>query len=395
MFYVESWLFVHNLFDTRQVTKANQYFTLVNDKQMSIPDAAKAAFGLTVDQLNDALMKYLRGDHIQVTRYTFDHRVVESTKAKVRPLDSLEVRTILADLHLHEPDYQAQATRELDAIVAEDPTRADSQRALGYAYLRDRNLTKAAEHLQAAAHLGSTDPRVYFFTAELINDKDHSALGSPEVQKNLRRAIELDPQYADAFGMLGISLMNSGNYAEAESILTRAIALSPRNEGYRLDCAFAQLNQKKIAEAKASIAQVVNSANPEIASQAAQLLHQANEYEEWSRKSASADQHVVARPADRSDSSVDSEPAPSAPVGPTRVLFVKGTLLSVDCSAPPAAVLTVSGGKNTWKLRVANTVKLVLIGADKFSCDWSHKKVALNISPTSDDEGTVISLEVQ
>ena len=56
--------------------------------------------------------------------------------------------------------------------------------------------------------------------------------------------------------------------------------------------------------------------------------------------------------------------------------------------------MVTSGGK-TWKLTVANSDKVVLIGADSFSCAWSHKNVGLNVSPTSANEGRVVSLEIQ
>jgi hypothetical protein len=75
--------------------------------------------------------------------------------------------------------------------------------------------------------------------------------------------------------------------------------------------------------------------------------------------------------------------------------YIKGVLIGVDCSAPPAAMLTVTSSGKTWKLKVSDSNKVVLIGAEKFSCSWSHKNVALNFSPTSADEGKVVSLEIQ
>jgi hypothetical protein len=75
--------------------------------------------------------------------------------------------------------------------------------------------------------------------------------------------------------------------------------------------------------------------------------------------------------------------------------FLKGTIVSVDCSLPPAATLTVvSGGKN-WKMQVRNRKQVLLIGADSFSCSWSKQKVALNYRETGDATGNVISIEVQ
>jgi Flp pilus assembly protein TadD len=397
MFYVESWLFVHYLFDTRQITRASQYFTLTNNKQVPVPQAIQAAFGISVNQLNDALLDYFRKGKIQVIRYKFSQQIAAASQVTVRPLDQLDARTQLADMHLHEEDYQAQAVKELEGITTENPKQVEAQRALGYAYLEERNFPKATEHLQAAAKLGSKDPRVYFFTAELLNDQNPAAIGTPDVAENLRRAIELDPQYADAYAMLGVSLMNTGSYAQAESNLARAIALSPRNEVYRLNYAFSLLNQQKITEAKTALSYIAHSSNAEVATQANQLLQQVKEYEAHTTPGATASTASTAShlngPSSPAGIELASEPSP--PVAAVQMSYIKGVLVAVDCSAPPAALLTVTSGGKTWKLQIANSDKLVLIGADKFSCSWSHKNVALNFSPTSADEGRVVSLEIQ
>ena len=391
MFYLQSWLFVHYLFDTEQVSKAGQYFILTNNKRVPVPQAVQTAFGMSVDQLNEALFAYLRTNKLRIIRYNFKQQIVTATQATTRPLDPLEVRTQLADLHLHEQDYTEQAVKELVAIVAENPNQAEAQRVLGYAYLYKHDLPKATEHLQVAAHLGSKDPRVYFYTAELLNEQNPASIGSPEVTKNLQRAIELDPQYADAYGMFGVALMNKGFYAQAETNLARAMTLSPRNEVYRLNYAFALLNQRKIAEAKTSLSYVAHSSNPKIAAQANQLLLQVQQYENQTSAGAPVEHRTVPHPPAES-ASID---VPATRVPPALVSYMTGVLVQANCAAPPSAVLTVASGGKTWKMKVADTEKVVVIGADKFSCSWSRIKVAINFNPTAPTEGNVITLEIQ
>jgi hypothetical protein len=79
----------------------------------------------------------------------------------------------------------------------------------------------------------------------------------------------------------------------------------------------------------------------------------------------------------------------------TPLNFLRGTLVSVDCSSPPVATLTViSGGKN-WKLQVRDSKHVLVIGADSFSCSWRRQNVALNYWETGEAAGNVISIEVQ
>ena len=188
--------------------------------------------------------------------------------------------------------------------------------------------------------------------------------------------------------------MNKGSYAQAETNLARAMALSPRNEVYRLNYAFALLNQQKIAEAKTSLSYVAHSSNPNVAAQANQLLLQVQQYENRTSASAPVEHRTISHPPAESASSAEAT-VPTARVSPAPVSYLKGVLVQADCSAAPAAVLTVASGGKTWKLKVANTEKVVVIGADKFSCSWSHVKVALNFTPTAPNEGNLISLEIQ
>jgi hypothetical protein len=77
------------------------------------------------------------------------------------------------------------------------------------------------------------------------------------------------------------------------------------------------------------------------------------------------------------------------------VLFMKGVLVSVDCSAAPAATLNITSGGKKWKMLAAQSKKLVLIGTDEFSCSWSNRKVSVNYRKSGDDQGNLVSLEFE
>ncbi len=77
------------------------------------------------------------------------------------------------------------------------------------------------------------------------------------------------------------------------------------------------------------------------------------------------------------------------------VLFMKGILNSVDCSVVPAATLTISSAGKKWKLLAPESKKLVVIGADSLSCSWTNRKVAVNYRKTGDDQGNIVSLELE
>lgn len=411
MFYVQSWLVVHYLFDTDQTGKASRYFTLINAQRVPVPEAVQTAFGMSVTEMDKAVLDYLRGNKVKIRLFDLKNQMAVSKDTTVRALSPLEARAELADLHLHSPEYGQVAVKEFEAIVAEDASQTNAQRGLGYAYVRQNDYAKAAEHLGAAARLGSRDPKVYFYTAVMLQQKDPMAMTSPVLVSNLRRAVELDPQYADAYAMLGTSLLNSGSYAEAEADLARAVALQPRNDLYRLNYGIALCNQQKFDEGKASLSMVENSSNPEIARQAQQMIESLKKADGRRMEVMGSDgpppaasQGDAARslritseepPESRSAAERASTDTPTAPAAPVKISFLQGKLISVDCSESRSAILNVSSGGKTYKLKVADRDTVILIGRDSFSCGWTQMKVALNYTPTAADEGRVVSLELQ
>jgi hypothetical protein len=96
-----------------------------------------------------------------------------------------------------------------------------------------------------------------------------------------------------------------------------------------------------------------------------------------------------------SDSSPDGTEVHTLPPSNDPVLFMKGVLVSVDCSADPAATLTISSGGKQWKMLAAESKKLILIGADEFSCSWKNRKVSVNYRKKGPDQGSLVSLEFE
>jgi hypothetical protein len=77
------------------------------------------------------------------------------------------------------------------------------------------------------------------------------------------------------------------------------------------------------------------------------------------------------------------------------ILFLKGTLVALDCTSDPAATLTIQSGAKTWKMTTSDYKHLVLINADSFSCAWQGRHIAVNYKQLSSGEGALVSLELQ
>jgi len=392
MFYVQSWLVVHYLFDTRQIPQTSKYFYLTNGQKMAVPEAVQTAYGVPISEFEKRILNYLRTGKVQIMTSTGKEKFALAYAATARPLTPLEARAELADLHLHSQDHVSVAIKEFEEVIKEDPNQVEAQRGLGYAYLRSHDLAQAGEHFRAATKLGSKDARVYYYSAVLLQQSKPDAMTSPELVQDVRRAIELDPQYADAYALLGEAMISSGKFTEGEQNLRHAMELSPRNEMYRLNFALALMNEQKVEDAEALLNSVAGSSDLIAAQNAQQALTKIAEFrtQVLHPDTAEANPRNVA-----AEDAAPAEPEPTAVTNSPAAKYLQGTLVAVDCSVPPAAVLTVTSGGQAWKMKVANTEHAIVIGADKFSCLWSKQKVGLNYRPTGDGEGSVISLEIQ
>jgi hypothetical protein len=75
--------------------------------------------------------------------------------------------------------------------------------------------------------------------------------------------------------------------------------------------------------------------------------------------------------------------------------YLKGKLVTVDCSQSPSATLTIASGARTVKLRTDDFRSLLLIGAEQFSCEWRDRPVSVNYKAAGQGSGDLVSLEIR
>ena len=285
-----------------------------------------------------------------------------------------------------------------------------ANRGLGYEAMQKNDWDKAGEHFKRAAAQDVKDPQVHYLLALMMSRKGMSS-GNREnldaIRKELTAALALEPSYPDADNLLGMTLSYAGEKQEAINALQKAVALSPRNPWYTGNLANAYLQAQDLDHAIPLLQELRMSSEPGIASMAAQQLQQVESYRsavdgggEQSGKVQTAVQTVELNdvPGDAENSSDSAQSAPEKRMvsgSNDPVLFMKGTLVSVDCSASPAATLTISSGGKKWKMLAPQSKKLILIGADEFSCSWTNRKVSVNYRKSGDDRGNLVSLEFQ
>jgi tetratricopeptide (TPR) repeat protein len=405
VFYAQSWITVHYMMAQHKMKELAVYMQLTQEKKMPIADAIRQAFALEPKQLEDAVRNYFGSGHARYFRALAPADLALGPY-EVRKLDETEWQSVQADLHYHSADHRDQGVAEFRDILKRQPDNAAANRGLGYVYLRQNDFDQAAEHFARAAAGNSQDSRVHYFTALLMNRKAMTTGRPPDdvatMKNELQSAIALDPNYADAFNLLAYAESAAGNLEAARAAVKKAVELNPRNEFYLVNQAEYELQAQAWDAAEQIWNHLKQSDNPQIAQMAQRNLeqlsamrHPAVPMSTTSSKDLTLPQWKPTEGKPGDSKAVDKENGDVAPPPEMRsIRFLKGKLLSVDCSAKPGAVLKIVAGKQTMQMFTQDTSALLLIGVDTFSCAWTDRKVSVNYRLKEDGRGELVSLEV-
>jgi Flp pilus assembly protein TadD len=400
-FYAQSSMVVHYLYDNGLIPKLSTYFNLTIDQKVSVEDAIQKSFGMSAAQFDKELRNYVSSGRYKFYKLPTPEGIVTTNYAAMA-LSAADGNAILADVHLHSQDYKDKATVEFEAILKTDPTNVTALRGLGYSYLIKQDFEKAGECFKKAAAGNSKDPRVHYYAGLLMSRE--GSLGNSdkvaEMTKELETAVALDPSFADAYSLLGFAYAAQGKPEKGLQVAQKAVALSPRNDGYVFNLAEMYLSNRRPADAIVLLRSLKNSPQPSVAIRANQVLEEA----EQMKQAMDAGERVIvngvqAEAEHPANAQAEGEEAAKAEVKTlppqTAPKFVKGKLVSVDCVSSPGAMVSVTAGGKPLKLHVSNTKHVLVMGADGFSCDWTGKNVAINYRETGDGAGELMSIELQ
>jgi len=348
VFYAESWALVHYLELGRRDRPGllNAYFQLLQ-KDVDSVDAATQAFG-DLKTLERDLDRYAGQSTFYYARLKAPADVQEET-LPVRELSTGETALAQGDFVLRR-GRRKEAQALLEEAVRLEPKLAAAHEAMGFLHYQSGDRVAAARELARAVELDSRNFLVHYYTA-LLAGQGGDEVDEPAREASLRRAIELNPNFAPAHDALaGALIRNDRNKDEALKLITRAVQLEPGVTNYWLNLVQALLELNRAKEARRLAEKLsVEARNQEEQQRAKMMLRDVEQYE---RAEAAM---VAARDKVRADSA-GARPRPQADQP-----HAEGTVTATICRTP--AVLEVyldSGSKyksfDFRKLDVVSTV---------------------------------------
>ena len=399
VFYAQSWITIHYFMSKQMMKQVAVFVALAEDQHVAISEAIRRGFGMEPEALEKAIENYFHNSGVTYFRAPAPPGA-DAVSFTSRALNDVDVKTVLADLDFHTRDYRQRGIAAFQEVLAKQPENVVANRGLGYDALQRNDWDKAGEYFRRAAAQDVKDPQVHYLLAMMLTRNGMSTDDEKDletIKKELNAAITLDPGYADAYNLLGITLTQAGDEKEAIAALTKAVQLSPRNPWYSGNLVNAYMRAQDLEHAIPLLREMQKSSEPQIAARAEQQLQQLEAYQarqragSATRVEASAGTVKIVEEEEEAPRPLEPQPAPQQP----QVSFMHGTLVSVDCSKPPAATFIVSSSGKQWKLLAPQQKKVVLMGAEEISCSWTNRKVAVNYRRTGNDTGSIVSLELE
>jgi hypothetical protein len=350
-------------------------------------------------------------------------RIPERREAGLKTLQTLATSPSPADIKL-EAKAEAQSEKKSDKKKDKDDKKSDddeeqlpsnatgnevAHRVLAWDHIEHGEFEEALTELGDAAALNQRDMWVRYYLSVLkfrMAQAKHTEMqGLANMMQDLKAVLEWYPEFADAYDLLALARNEGGGPIAAMQAERAAIGLSPRNEFYAYHLAQIYIAGKQWDAAKAQLERLKASGNPQLATLARQQLDQAAEEHKYGIPLDSAILQPKLSPQKSPFDVLDEDAAKRAaeekaqqspgPADRRPSKFLQGRLVNVDCSQPPAAILTVSADGAVLKLRTIDYKSLLVIGADQFSCDWKDRQVSVNYKQGGVTDGDLVSVEVR
>lgn len=417
LFCAESWIVMHYLVNNDRLSDIGAYFGAVMLRKSPIDDAIKSAFGVPADQFEKAVRDYFHARQAGGSATTASSGHAPAFLHPVPPpitmlgfgstQDSVEQSrgdALLAEMMIRMPERRDEAIKEINFLMNGDRTENSVEhRALAWLYIQEKKHDQAVEELKDAAELKSNDAWALYYSS-LLKYKEAQASGKEyqgleNMFQEMRAVIDWYPEFAEAYNILAMARLDGGGINSATEAIRKAIALAPRNQSYVLHLAEIYMAAKKWDPAEVLLEQLKAGDDPTLAEAATTNLNNLpylRKYGILPADAAEAEKRAVySQGSDDDDDTPDPKPTEKPKADARPIKFLKGTLLSVDCSAAPGATLKVLAAGKRMVFKTDDYKSLVVVGADQTSCDWKNVPVAINYRARGTAAGDLVSLELK
>jgi Flp pilus assembly protein TadD len=278
MFYAESWLLVHYLFDHQLISRAEPFFALMASGK-SLAEASRAEFGMSPARLESDLLEYAKGERFRYFSLPATDAPFETT---VTELSVGTAQALAADVRWHTKSQHSKKdgaayVAELRALLQKEPGNPVMLRQFGMALVQQGKNDEAVDVLRRAVHAGPAEALNHYALALALFTGAGQSSTAPltsTLGRELAACAQLDPDFADLYRLQALAFSQHGMLDQATIVMRKAFVLAPRSEVYELALADLELKKHDYTPAVALLQELKSSRNPDVAKQAEYFLSQ-------------------------------------------------------------------------------------------------------------------------
>jgi tetratricopeptide (TPR) repeat protein len=363
VFYAESWALVHYLMmnpEARQRQLLTKFIAAWEKSQNQV-EAAQQTFG-DLKRFGQVLEGYSRQASFMVGVVKMEQAEASKSYA-ARHLSAAEVLTWRGDFAAHHNRLE-QAKPLLEEAIQLEPNLATARAGLGYYYYRRQEYGKADAQMKEALARGDASFAAAYFHGMLLTRESSSNEMNQEAVDSLKKATQLNPQFAPAFDALAHAYSQSlETQKQALGAAFTAVKLDPAEHQYVFHLISVLMNSDRDADARYLAQKIIATANSPGEKESAEfLLNRIQDHEKWvaqrkERGESSSGQGGApgTQPDAAGAGKVGGSSAPEAvPLKSTTTMAAEGKIHEVTCGHPPEITLTLDFSGSVLVLHSTN-----------------------------------------
>jgi len=377
IFYAESWALMHYLIQSKEGQRLKEMGKFLDLMNANVPmeEAFQKAFSMTFAEMEKELRNYIQRDRYPITSGQFESKLKYDSEMQAAPITEAEAQAYLGDLLLHSNRPEAEAY--LQKALELDPNLAMAHASLGMLRVRQHKPDEARKSLERAVAGNSQNYLTHYYYAYALSREGmtegelvstYPAETAARIRAELKKAIELRPDYPESYSLLAfVNLVSGSQLDESIESLRHALAIAPSRNDLRLMLAEVLMRKEDFKAARQLLENLSkNNSDDELRQRAESLLVQLATMEEQAAKYRAFKEQQAKNPSNRS-----SEPAPVNVLGDSEVTAsadpssylrealrkplagetqVQGMLMRIDCDAK-GIVFAVRVGNRQLRLK--------------------------------------------
>jgi FimV-like protein len=290
IFYAESWALIHYLIlgkDGQRMPQLSKFVELIT-AGAPMEKAFQEAFAMTFESMEKELRAYIQRDRYPILSGSFQSKVGYDSAMQAAPITEAEAQAYLGDLLLK--GNRANAEVYLQKALALDPDLPMANASLGLLRVRQGKHDEARKRLERAVAASSQNYLIHYYYAYALGQEGNrdmeTVMGmAPEtaaiMRRELKRAIELRPDFLESYSLLAfVNLVTGNELEETMEMLKQALAGSSHRHDLMFMLAQLYLRKQDFKTARQLIDKVINDGDADVRDRAQRLLTQLVSVEE-------------------------------------------------------------------------------------------------------------------